>query len=1243
MAVLGLTATHSLVASLPSILLAPVVAQSNSPSPSFPLPNSLPSGTTVKVDGSSSMTVINQALRKRFEQKFPGTKVELASGGTDGALAALLRGDINMAAIGRPLTDKEKGQGLVATPVSREKIAIIVGSDDPFKKNLTFEQFAKMFRGEITNWSQVGGTPGKIRFIDHPEYSDTRRSLSTYAIFKKAPFKNGANTTRLSQDDTATIVQALGKDGISYAIADQVLNLPNVRVLPMHKTMPTDPRYPYSQPRGYVYRKETATPATLAFLGFATSAPGQEILAAAKQQEAEAVRQSITSGSSAAISGSGSATSGSGSGTSVVATGSSPNPASTANVALVPTASEATGQGFPWWWLLLLAGIPLLILLWWLLNRRRRRTTEINNEIVNLVANSPEINKKIESLRNDWNLAFMSLAAQHADELVNTISSREAFNRIIAQKLTNNDADLNRYINQQIDNTYEQKIQNHIPLIAHNIVNNNEELKQYIDRRLQHSLNNSPEINKKIESLRNDWNLVFMSLATEHADELVNTISSRETFNRIISQKLVNNDADLNRYINQQIDNIYEQKSQNHIPLIARNIVNNNEELKQYIDRRLQDSVNNSPEINNKIVNLVANSPEINKKIESLRNDWNRTFITLVTQHVDERMNTIGSRETFNRLITQKLINNNAEFNQYISQQIDNTYEQKIQHHIPLIAHNIVNNNEELKQYIDRRLQDSVNNSPEINNKIVNLVANSPEINKKIESLRNDWNRTFITLVTQHVDERMNTIGSRETFNRLITQKLINNNAEFNQYISQQIDNTYEQKIQHHIPLIAHNIVNNNEELKQYIDRRLQDSVNNSPEINNKIVNLVANSPEINKKIESLRNDWNRTFIDLVTQHVDEMINTIGDQETFNRVISQKLVNNNTDLNHYISQQIDNIYDQKLQHHIPLITHNIVNNNEELNQYIDRRLQHRVNNTEVNNEIVNLVANSPEINNKIENLRNDWNRTFIDLVTQHVDELINTIGDQETFNRVISQKLVNNNTDLNHYISQQIDNIYDQKLQHHIPLITHNIVNNNEELNQYIDRRLQHRVNNTEVNNEIVNLVANSPEINNKIENLRNDWNRTFIDLVTQHVDEMINTIGDQETFNRVISQKLVNNNTDLKYYISQQIENIYDQKIQNEISVMIQNISQEIDNTHINQIITTKNELIVLMNSADRQLYEWILGELMAIKGCLTDRETLVETLVTLTTELRTKLDRTACVDIKTFKPFKPVLELNQ
>jgi hypothetical protein len=294
----------------------------------------------------------------------------------------------------------------------------------------------------------------------------------------------------------------------------------------------------------------------------------------------------------------------------------------------------------------------------------------------------------------------------------------------------------------------------------------------------------------------------------------------------------------------------------------------------------------------------------------------------------------------------------------------------------------------------------------------------------------------------------------------------------------------------------------------------------------------------------------------------------------------------------------------------------LFNNNEELNRYIDQGLQQTVtNNSEVNNSIVNLVSNSNEINNKIENLRNEWNRTFINLATQHVDELSNIIGGTDTFNRVITQKIVNNNTELNNYVSQQIDSTYEQKVRNYISVITQNIVNNNEGLNQYIDQRLQQNViNNSEVNNEIVNLVANSTEINNKInnvyrdidikiENVRNEWNQTFISLVTQHVDELINIIGDRDTFNI---------------------------RVANLINIKVDEL--------LNQILRTKNELTAIINNADRHLYEWTLGELMVIKGCLSDREVLVEQLVTFSAELRTKLDGTACVDINTFKAFKPI-----
>jgi len=328
------------------------LAQAPENAPVFQLPSSLPSGTSVKVDGSGSMTVANEALKQRVESQFPGTTVELAAGGTDAALQALNADRIDVAAIGRPLTDAEKAQGLQQVPLSREKIAIVVGSDNPFQGSLTAEQFARIFRGEITNWSEVGGPNAPIRFVDRPESSDTRRALSQYPVFQGAPFQTGATATQ-AEDDTAAIVRELGTDGISYAPVSQVENQSGVQILPMHETLPTDPRYPYSQPRTYVYKGDP-TPGVLAFLGFVTSAPGQEPVAAATAPAAVATEPAATDPSPAPEA---AQTTTAPSPAAEAAPATAPDPAVTA-----PAADATPGNLSRLWWLLLpLLGLPLLL------------------------------------------------------------------------------------------------------------------------------------------------------------------------------------------------------------------------------------------------------------------------------------------------------------------------------------------------------------------------------------------------------------------------------------------------------------------------------------------------------------------------------------------------------------------------------------------------------------------------------------------------------------------------------------------------------------------------------------------------------------------------------------------------------------------------------------------------------------------------------------------------------------------
>ncbi|MDY7020946.1 MAG: substrate-binding domain-containing protein [Cyanobacteriota bacterium] len=334
-----------------SFLNHPAVAQSSSErAVTFKIPESLAQDTTVKVNGSSSMSEPNKALEQRFKKRFPDAEVELSATGTSQALEDLEAGKLDIAAVGRPLTEEEKAAGLVAVPLGREKLAIIVSPDNPFDADLTSYEFSEMFRGAITNWSEVGGPELKIRFIDRPDDSDTRLALYDYEVFYEETFETGENAIQVSEDTTDAVVAKLGNDGIGYAVADQVSERDDVKIIPIQELLPDDPNYAYSQYRGYVYNKDNQTPAVVAFLGLATTEPGQEVVATTEEKAAS--DSSATADSEK---------------TSEAQTSESTETASDSSpeqLAQVPSPAETETGGPSWLLPLFLIGTPLL--LWYL-------------------------------------------------------------------------------------------------------------------------------------------------------------------------------------------------------------------------------------------------------------------------------------------------------------------------------------------------------------------------------------------------------------------------------------------------------------------------------------------------------------------------------------------------------------------------------------------------------------------------------------------------------------------------------------------------------------------------------------------------------------------------------------------------------------------------------------------------------------------------------------------------------------
>lgn len=347
---------------IPSLALADETLEA----PVFPIPDQLPANATLILEGSSTMTLTNEMFRQRMTERYPTLTLQVVTSSTEVALERLRRGEVDLAAIGRRLTPAEQDQGLVEVPISREKIALVIGPQNPFDGGLTLDHLAPMFYGEIDNWAAVGGPDLPLRFVDRPASSDTRQALGQYPGFAEKGLSPGPTVSPVAEDNIEAVIAALGRDGIGYAVVSQVQNRGDVRLLAVDGVLPTDLRYPYSQPRVYVYNGNNPSPSALAFLGVvntpANLAPRPVAITPPSETPATEAPATATGANPSTLDAAGTPL-------TTAAEAPSPNPPSGETLAQQRPWTE---RGEAWGWIV---AIPLLGgLLWWLLKKQEQQT-----------------------------------------------------------------------------------------------------------------------------------------------------------------------------------------------------------------------------------------------------------------------------------------------------------------------------------------------------------------------------------------------------------------------------------------------------------------------------------------------------------------------------------------------------------------------------------------------------------------------------------------------------------------------------------------------------------------------------------------------------------------------------------------------------------------------------------------------------------------------------------------------------
>ena len=235
---------------------------------------------SVSTNGSTSMEKVIGALSEQFMADNSGVTVTYDPTGSGAGIEAASNGSADIGLASRALKDEEKAAGLKETVLAYDGIAIIVHPDNPVS-DLSIEQIAKLYTGEITNWKDVGGSDAEVVLIGREAASGTRDGFESITGTKdKCQYRQELTST----GDVITAVSQ-NPDAIGYAslaaIKDSVKALSVDGVTPSEATV-KDGSYPVQRPFVLVtVEGKTLSAAAQSFFDYATSADAADIIAKA--------------------------------------------------------------------------------------------------------------------------------------------------------------------------------------------------------------------------------------------------------------------------------------------------------------------------------------------------------------------------------------------------------------------------------------------------------------------------------------------------------------------------------------------------------------------------------------------------------------------------------------------------------------------------------------------------------------------------------------------------------------------------------------------------------------------------------------------------------------------------------------------------------------------------------------------------------------------------------------------------
>ena len=244
----------------------------------------------LQIKGSDTLINLVQRLAETYMEENPGKYIAVTGGGSGTGVAALINGKCDIANASRLMKSKEVARATDnGVKVNRVVIAMdglsVITNGNSSVTQLTVDEIGKIFRGETTNWSEVGGPNMSITLYGRQSNS------GTFVFFRDAILKGDYSQKMNRMNGNAQIVEAIKQDrsGIGYVGVGYVKEATGLNVLkvasrkgetyasPLNSADVKSGKYPIARPLNQ-YLNGNPTGDVKKFLEYELSAEGQKVV-----------------------------------------------------------------------------------------------------------------------------------------------------------------------------------------------------------------------------------------------------------------------------------------------------------------------------------------------------------------------------------------------------------------------------------------------------------------------------------------------------------------------------------------------------------------------------------------------------------------------------------------------------------------------------------------------------------------------------------------------------------------------------------------------------------------------------------------------------------------------------------------------------------------------------------------------------------------------------------------------------